>query len=84
MSYRLLIAIEVFEQLQSMPGAKRRTLLAHFRLISAHPLACSDYMDRDETGRRVDVSVIDGLAIYYWTDEADRQVKVLQLIIAGS
>ncbi|MCW5549329.1 MAG: hypothetical protein KIT44_10240 [Opitutaceae bacterium] len=53
MPYRLLIAIEVFEQLQLMPGARRRTLLAHFRLIGAHPLACSDYVDRDETGRRV-------------------------------
>jgi hypothetical protein len=32
----------------------------------------------------VDVSVVDGFAIYYWTDEADKQVKILELIVAGS
>jgi hypothetical protein len=84
MPYRLLIDIEVFDQLQSLPAARRRTLFARFRLIGIHPIACSDYVDRDESGRRVDVSVVDGFAIYYWTDEADRQVKILELIVAGS
>jgi hypothetical protein len=31
MPYRLLIDIEVFDQLQSLPAARRRTLFAQFR-----------------------------------------------------
>ena len=69
---------------RSLPPARRRILFTHFRNLGNYPAACSDYTDRDDLGRRLDVSVIDGFAIYYWIDEADRQVKILQLVVAGS
>jgi hypothetical protein len=59
-------------------------LFSHFREIERFPSAHSDYTDSDTHGRRVDVSVADGFAIYYWIDEAARQVKILQLIAADS
>ncbi len=84
MPSRLLIDLEVVAQLQALPAGRRRNLLSHFREIERYPSAHSDYADTDALGRRVEVSVLDGFAIYYWIDEADRQVKILQLIAADS
>ncbi len=82
MPYRLLIDLEAVDVLQTLPVTRRRRLLDHFRKIERFPSAHSDYADTDAQGRRVDVSVTDGFAIYYWIDEADRQVKILLLIAA--
>ena len=84
MPYRLLIDLEVVTQLQGLPVRRRRNLMGHFLAIEKYPSAHSDYTDTDAHGRRVDVSVREGFAIYYWIDEADRQVKILQLIAADS
>jgi mRNA-degrading endonuclease RelE of RelBE toxin-antitoxin system len=84
MTYRLLIDLEAVDLLQTLPAARRRRLLRHFREIERFPSAHSDYTDTDAQGRRIEVSVADGFAIYYWIDEADRQVKILLLIAADS
>lgn len=82
MLYRLLIDLEVIGVLQALPASRRRNLLNHFREIQRYPAGRSDYIDNDAQGRRVDVSVADGFAIYYWIDEADQQVKILEVIAA--
>lgn len=82
MPYRLLIDLEVVGLLQALPAGRRRNLFSHFLEIQRYPAAHSDYIDTDAQGRRVDVSVADGFAIYYWIDEADQQVKILELIAA--
>lgn len=84
MAYRLLIDLEVVEQLQALPATRRRFLFGHFREIEKYPAARSDYTDTDAQGRRVEVSVVEGFAIYYWIDEADRHVKILVLVAADS
>jgi hypothetical protein len=82
MRFRLLIAVEVVELLESLNRPRRRELLAHFRRLRDAPGHYGDYIETDELGRRVDVSVFRGYAIYYWVDDADRQVKVLKLAVA--
>ena len=82
MAYRLLIDLEVIEQLQALPAARRRFLFGHFREIEKYPAARSDYSDTDAQGRRVEVSVAKGFAIYYWIDDADQHVKILLLVAA--
>ena len=84
MTYRLLLDLEVVSQLQALSVGRRRRLLGHFALLERYPSAHSDYVDTDANGRRIDVSVREGFAIYFWIDEADRQVKILQLIAADS
>jgi hypothetical protein len=84
MRYRLLIAVDVFDLLQKLSLSKRRRLLTHFHRIEESPVDLSDYVDRDESGRQLDVSLFEGFAIYYWIDDADRQIKVFQLIPADA
>jgi hypothetical protein len=68
--------------MQSMPRSRRVNLFAHFRQIRDHPERHWDYVEHDDTGRRVDVSVLDGIGIYYWIDHADQHVKILKLVAA--
>ena len=82
MPYRLLIDLEAIGLLQTLPTGQRRKLFAHFRDIEKYPSAHSDFTDTDMQGHRIEVSVSNGFAIYYWIDEADQQVKILQLIAA--
>jgi hypothetical protein len=82
MQFQLLIELDVVGFMQSLPRSRRAALFAHFRDLRAHPERHSDYVEHDEHGRRVDVSVLGGLAIYYWIDHADRHVKILRLVVA--
>ncbi len=84
MRFRLLIDLDVVDFMQTLPPPRRTALFARFRLIQQSPVNFSDYADRDATGRRVEVSVFDGLAIYYWVDHADAQVKILALVVADA
>lgn len=82
MQFRLLIDVEVVDFLQALPAARRRRLLAHFRKIQNFPGHYSDFIEQDDLGRRLDVSLIDGLAVFYWTDVADMHVKILKVTMA--
>ena len=82
MDYRLLIDIGVLDFLRGLRGSRRRQLLLHFREIQDYPERHSDFIDRDNKGRRIDVSVFDGLAVYYWIDSADMDIKVVKVVPA--
>jgi len=54
-------------------------LLDHFHKIRSSPNDFSDYHERDDTGRRVEISVFSGHAIHFWIDHADQHIKILAL-----
>jgi hypothetical protein len=82
MDYRLFISYEVLAQLETFRRSRKAVLLRQFERIRNFPGHYSEFSEADEAGRRVDVSIFDGLAIYYWIDEADKDVKILKLMTA--
>ena len=79
MEYRLLIDLEVVEIIQRLPKRTRDDLLTQFHRIRDFPSHYVDYHEHDAVGRRVEISIHGRFAIHYWTDFADRHVKVLAL-----
>lgn len=79
MKYRLLVAVEVIECLESLPPARRNLIWNRLRQIAESPNYFSDYLAKDSHGRDVDVHVFAGFAIRYWDDFADRHVKILEM-----
>lgn len=79
MPYRLLISIEVVEFLEKLPSKTRKVLRNAIAAIGTDPIAMSDAVDFDDTGRRVEISIIGDFALTYWIDDADRHVKILDL-----
>ncbi len=83
MNYRLFIAVDVMDFLETQNRPRRKEVLAHFRRLQDAPEFHSDYFEADEDGRPVNVSIFRGLAVYYWLDHADRQVRILKMVEAG-
>lgn len=79
---RLFIAVDVLDFLRTLRPSEQRNLLQRFRDIAASPAQFSDYVERDATGRRVEVHVFGRFAIKFWNDFADRHVKILDLHFA--
>jgi hypothetical protein len=80
MNFGLLIDADVFEFLVNLPPSQRRRLMERFREIQRFPGNHSEFSESMDDGRRLDISRFGPLLIYYWSDEADRQVKILKLI----
>ena len=79
---RLLIDIEVLEFLRTLRRREQEELLRRFRNTAAFPSNYSDFVERDATGRRVEVHVFGKFAIKFWDDFADRHVKILDVHFA--
>lgn len=82
MKYRLLINAEVVDYLETLPGEERRLLRRAFVAIAADPRSCADYVEPDLRGRPCDVCVFHSVAIKYWEDSADRDLKILEVVPA--
>jgi len=81
MPFRLLIDADVIDTLMRLPVLKRRQYLEFFRRIQEFPANYSELQESDETGRILDACVFHGAEVRYWTDHADRHVKILRLIV---
>ena len=71
--YRVLIAKEV---IASLGNCSRREKMLITRLFG-------DYVERDEIGRPIQVLVVGRFALWFWSDHAVKEVKVLDLTSAG-
>jgi hypothetical protein len=81
---RLLIAVEVFDFLRTLPRRDQENLLKRFKEIGINPNHFSDYVEYDASRRRVDVHISGKFAVKFWNDFADRHVKILDLHLADT
>jgi mRNA-degrading endonuclease RelE of RelBE toxin-antitoxin system len=79
MPYRLLISIEVIEFLERLPSRTQKVLRNGIARIGLDPLGRSDAEDHDEVGRILQIAIVNDYALTYWVDDADRQVKILDV-----
>jgi len=79
MEFRLLVDADVIDFLQGLPAQERRRLYRHMREIQKYPSNHSEFVVQDDEGRHLDVSTFRAFRLYYWTDGADRHVKILEV-----
>ena len=82
MKFRLLVDFEVVSYMSSLPRQDRLMLRGRFLQIQDFPGNFSDYQEKDAVGRSLEINLCGRYAIKYWTDEADQQVKILDLHFA--
>jgi hypothetical protein len=80
--YRLLIDIEIIEFLRSRPRAQQELLLARLRAIASDPTGYWDYTEQDSAGRDLGIHIFSKFAIWFWEDNADMHVKILEIHLA--
>jgi mRNA-degrading endonuclease RelE of RelBE toxin-antitoxin system len=79
MDYRLLIAMDVVEFVERLPGRTRQGIRNAFKAIGKDPLGRSDAVEHDTNGRRMQIAIIGDYALMYWVDDADQHVKILDI-----
>ena len=77
--YRLLVDLEAVVELDSLPKRSHSRLLLFFEKLRTYPEEHSAAEERDDRGRRISIASHVGWMIYYWTDFADRHVKILKV-----
>jgi len=81
--YRVLIAKEVIASLGNCSRREKLLIARLFDELADDPYRAGDYMERDEIGRPIQVLVAGRVALWFWSDHAVKEVKVLDLTSAG-
>lgn len=79
MNFGLLISIDVLEFVERLPEQVANEIRSAIKAIGRDPLGVSDASDHDEIGRRLEIAIVGDYALMYWVDDADRQVKILDI-----
>lgn len=78
-TFRLLIDYDVVLYVEGLPKEARKQLRLRMHEIRAAPRSYADYDERDSMGRAVRINICGLYAIKYWVDQADRQIKILDI-----
>jgi hypothetical protein len=78
--YALLVDYEVIEFIGRLNRKEQTAIWKRMRQIRDFPYNNSDYFEFDPFGRQVHIDVSAKYALKYWIDEADRQIKVLDIL----
>jgi hypothetical protein len=82
--YGVFIAAEVVVQLSVCRRAEKVSVARAFDTLAGNPFRSGDYVESDSLGRPVQIMLIGRHAVCYWADHAVKEVKILDLKLAGS
>jgi hypothetical protein len=82
--YRVLIAKEVVAALANCSRREKSAITRFFDELADDPYRAGDYVERDEIGRPIQIALVGKFALWFWADHAVKEVKVLDLTLAGS
>jgi hypothetical protein len=82
-TYRVLIAKEVIASLGNCSRREKLIISRLFDELADDPYKAGDYVEKDEIGRPIPVLVVGRLALWFWSDHAVKEVKILDLTSAG-
>jgi hypothetical protein len=77
--YALFVAYDVFDFMSRQSRLEQLQLRDRMLRIRELPGNYSDYLEIDSAGRPFHISVKGKHAIKYWIDEADRQIKIMEI-----
>lgn len=82
--YRVFLAKEIVAQLRDCKRNERHTITRFFDEIADDPFRVGDFVEPDDVGRNIQVTVIGRYALYFWSDHAVKEVKVIGMKVAGN
>ncbi len=82
-AYRVFVATDVITLLRKCSGLEKREITWLFDELAQNPFRIGDYVETDPLGRPVQVVVIGNHALWFWSDQTVKEVKVIDLKLAG-
>ena len=80
---RVFLAKEIVAQLRDCRSRERESITRFFDQIADDPFGAGDFVEQDDAGRDIQVTLIGRFALYFWSDHAVKEVKVVGMKIAG-
>lgn len=78
-SYSVFLHLEVTETLRSLRDAERDRVLRFFHSLTSNPFQSGDFQEVDDRSRTNQVKIIGKLGVVFYTDNADREVRILEV-----
>jgi len=82
--YRVFLAKEIVAQLRDCKRREREAMARFFDEIADDPYRAGDFVEMDDIGRDIQVTLIGRHALYFWPDHAVKEVKVIGMKVAGN
>lgn len=80
--YSVFLRIEAIEALRDLHQRERDDVFRFARSLAENPFQESDRREADGQGRMRDVRTVGALAVVYYVDNADSEIKVLDVRLA--
>ncbi len=81
--YSVFLHLEVTEALRSLGRSERDAVLRFAHSLARDPFQTGDFREQDDQGRANEVKIVSRLAIVYYADNADSEVRVLEVRRVG-
>ncbi len=78
--WELMFSAKAVVFTETLPRRERKQLIALLERLGAHPVAASDDLPRqDGRGRSHYLRFVEGYAVLFWIDHAERVVNVMEI-----
>jgi hypothetical protein len=81
--YRVFLAKEIVAQLRDCKRLEREVMTRFFDEIADDPFRQGDFVELDDVGREIHVKLVGRYALYFWSDHAVKEIKVVGMRFAG-
>ncbi len=78
-SYSVFLHLEVTEALRSLGRGERDRILRFAHSLALDPFQSGDFREEDDRGRANEVKIVSRLAVVYYVDNADSEIRVLEV-----
>lgn len=82
LTYEVYVRHEVYRALAEATARDRDRILTFIESLANDPFRQSQLITRDVSGRVHQIEILGKLAIYYWSDHAEKEVRVVDLVDA--
>jgi len=80
--YKLLLVYEVVMFIESLSKNSQPAFHKRLRQIENYPFNHSAFSEMDDEGRRIEINILGKYAIRYRIDDADGEIKVVEIVLA--
>ncbi len=82
--YSVFLHLEVTEALRTLGRAECDSVLRFARSLARDPFQTGDFQSYDDRRRENEVKIVKNLAVVYYVDNADSEVRILEVRQADS
>ncbi len=83
LTYEVYVRHEVYQALSAVRDPNRDRVLSFIESLANDPFKEGDAVEFDSGGRRHQIKLIGQVALYYWPDHAEKEIRIVDLVDAN-